>query len=188
MPAMREIWSGGLFWQDRSPKLTAEPPPGGAFFLCGNPEKPRAREQVALDAAAAEMRAGASPGRVGDNAGPLRLTSDVKNKRNRSTQRYDVTAITSRLCAIDYASCGSERDHRCIPTEGSLLAAREHTMFDATHWRQRAEETRVYAEQMKDRDARARMLRVAERYELFAKRAAVHGAAGASRGKTRTPS
>jgi hypothetical protein len=61
-------------------------------------------------------------------------------------------------------------------------------MFDATHWRQRAEDTRVYAEQMRDRDARARMLRVAERYELFAERAAVHGTAGGSRGKTRTPS
>jgi hypothetical protein len=61
-------------------------------------------------------------------------------------------------------------------------------MFDATHWRQRAEETRAYAEQMKDRDARARILRVAERYEMFAKRAEVHGTAGGSRGKTRTPS
>jgi hypothetical protein len=61
-------------------------------------------------------------------------------------------------------------------------------MFDAAHWRKRAEATRAYAEQMTDRDARARMLPVAVRYEMFAKRADVHGTAGRSRGKTRAPS
>jgi hypothetical protein len=61
-------------------------------------------------------------------------------------------------------------------------------MFDAAYWRKRVEETRAYAEQMKDRDARARMLRVAEKYELFARRAELFGTAGKGRGKTRAPS
>ena len=84
-----------------------------------------------------------------------------------------------------------ERDHGYMPTdrifsehEGSLLAAREQTMFDAAHWRRRTDETRAYAEQMKDRDARARMLQVAKRYEMFATRADVLGTAGKSRGKS----
>ena len=61
-------------------------------------------------------------------------------------------------------------------------------MFDAAHWRKRAEETRAYAEQINDRESRARVLKVVEKYELFAKRAELFGTAGKGRGKTRTPS
>jgi hypothetical protein len=43
--------------------------------------------------------------------------------------------------------------------------------FDAKHWRARAEEARVHAEQMKDPVARAEMLKIAEGYEKLARRA-----------------
>lgn len=39
------------------------------------------------------------------------------------------------------------------------------------HWLQRAEEVRTAAEGMRDAEARAAMLRVAENYEMIAKRA-----------------
>lgn len=44
-------------------------------------------------------------------------------------------------------------------------------MLDANHWRARADEARVHAEQMKDPTARATMLKIAEEYEKLAKRA-----------------
>jgi len=44
-------------------------------------------------------------------------------------------------------------------------------MFDAKHWRARAEEARVHAEQMDDLVARGTMLKIAEEYEKLAQRA-----------------
>jgi len=44
-------------------------------------------------------------------------------------------------------------------------------MFDAKHWRARAEEARVHAEQMDDPVARGTMLKIAEEYEKLAQRA-----------------
>jgi hypothetical protein len=55
------------------------------------------------------------------------------------------------------------------------------TMFDATHWRKRAEEGRAFAEQMKDRAQRAKVLKAVEKYEQLAKDAEVHGTAGPGR-------
>jgi hypothetical protein len=43
--------------------------------------------------------------------------------------------------------------------------------FDAKHWRGRAEEARVHAEQIKDPAARAEMLKITEGYEKLAARA-----------------
>jgi hypothetical protein len=42
---------------------------------------------------------------------------------------------------------------------------------DARHWRDRAEEARIHAEQMHDPDARGKMLGIAASYERIAERA-----------------
>jgi len=48
----------------------------------------------------------------------------------------------------------------------------DYSFNDPKHWRERAEEARARAEQMKtDRDARQMMLGIAEDYEKLAKRA-----------------
>jgi hypothetical protein len=44
-------------------------------------------------------------------------------------------------------------------------------MDDPEHWRARAEEARVHAEQMKDPETRRMMLGIAESYEQIARRA-----------------
>jgi hypothetical protein len=44
---------------------------------------------------------------------------------------------------------------------------------DPEHWRQRAEESRVLAEQMSDETAKRMMLRIADDYEMLAVRASV---------------
>jgi hypothetical protein len=46
-----------------------------------------------------------------------------------------------------------------------------HSFNDPKHWRQRAEEARVHAEQMKDPVAKRMMLQIVEDYEKLAKRA-----------------
>ena len=48
-------------------------------------------------------------------------------------------------------------------------------MFDAKHWRARAEEARVHAEQMDDPTVRQTMLKIAEEYEKLAQRAEARG-------------
>ena len=55
-------------------------------------------------------------------------------------------------------------------------------MFDAKHWRARAEEARVHADEMDDPVARGTMLKIADEYEKLAQRAEAR-----ERGK-RTPS
>ena len=42
---------------------------------------------------------------------------------------------------------------------------------DPKHWRERAEEARIHAEQMNDLESKKAMLRIAEDYEKLAKRA-----------------
>jgi len=42
---------------------------------------------------------------------------------------------------------------------------------DPKHWRERAEEARVHAEQMADPEAKQTMLKIAEDYEKLAQRA-----------------
>ena len=44
-------------------------------------------------------------------------------------------------------------------------------MLDAKYWRDRAEEVRIHAGEMRDPVARETMLRIAEEYEKFAQRA-----------------
>jgi hypothetical protein len=58
--------------------------------------------------------------------------------------------------------------------------AEHHFVNDPDHWQRRAEEMRALAADIKDLDARATMLRIAEDYEKLAKRAAQR-AGGASR-------
>ena len=45
------------------------------------------------------------------------------------------------------------------------------TLNDPAHWLQRAEEMRAIAEDMRDLDTRATMLRIADDYERLARRA-----------------
>ena len=47
-----------------------------------------------------------------------------------------------------------------------------HFINGPAHWRQRAQETRALANQIDDEDAKLAMLRIADEYELLAKRAA----------------
>ena len=49
-------------------------------------------------------------------------------------------------------------------------------IYDPEHWRQRAEEMRTMAEDMRDPEARATMLRIAEEYEVLAQCAAKRAA------------
>jgi hypothetical protein len=44
-------------------------------------------------------------------------------------------------------------------------------MFDAKHWRKRAEEARAHADDMQGEDARQAMLEIARAYEKLAERA-----------------
>jgi hypothetical protein len=44
-------------------------------------------------------------------------------------------------------------------------------MLDAKYWRDRAEDVRIHAGEMRDPIARETMLRIAEEYEKFAQRA-----------------
>jgi hypothetical protein len=46
------------------------------------------------------------------------------------------------------------------------------TRLGAEHWRERAEEARLLAQQMTDAEARSRMLRIANDYDKIADRAA----------------
>jgi hypothetical protein len=43
-------------------------------------------------------------------------------------------------------------------------------IYDPKHWRERAEETRILADQIHDSEAKRIMLDIAERYERMAKR------------------
>jgi hypothetical protein len=47
----------------------------------------------------------------------------------------------------------------------------QHFINDPQHWRARAEEARILANQMKDSEAKVAMLRIAEDYEHLAQRA-----------------
>jgi len=46
-----------------------------------------------------------------------------------------------------------------------------HSFNDPKHWRERAEEARVHAEQISDPESKRMMLKIAEDYEKLAKRA-----------------
>lgn len=52
--------------------------------------------------------------------------------------------------------------------------------LDPAHWRERAREARLLAEQMSDRDSRSRMLKIAADYDRLAERAEKAGKASVS--------
>jgi hypothetical protein len=53
------------------------------------------------------------------------------------------------------------------------MADAPHYFSDPEHWRRRAEESRVLAEQMSDQTFRQMMLRIADDYDKLAVRAAM---------------
>src|SRR5690348_9931609 len=55
---------------------------------------------------------------------------------------------------------------------GYMATSSLHPIYDPEHWRKRAEEMRSVADNMHDLVARASMLRIADEYEVLAKRAA----------------
>lgn len=70
----------------------------------------------------------------------------------------------------DYRSVGIDHMARLIGISRPLSAAPH--INDPKHWRERAEETRVIAEQMQDVIARGMMMNVAQDYERLARCAA----------------
>jgi len=79
------------------------------------------------------------------------------------------------LCS-DCAGTGFDRKRsrrmRCETCGGSGLSKTSNVSFldDPRHWRMRGEEARSLAEDMRDQDAKAMMLRIAEDYENIASR------------------
>ena len=59
------------------------------------------------------------------------------------------------------------------PCYSPAMADAPHYFSDPEHWRQRAEESRVLAEQMSDETSRQMMLRIADDYDKLAVRAAM---------------
>ena len=82
----------------------------------------------------------------------------------------DVTAITSRLCAIDYASCGSERDYRCMPLIAYRAGLRSYCAATGLldNLRKHAKEIRDHAHREIDPLLKARLHQVANNLEAAA--------------------
>ena len=65
--------------------------------------------------------------------------------------------------------------------------ANDHQLRSAKHWRDKAEEARTMATQMRNASARAVMEDIAEKYERMAERAARREAGPAIKYKERSP-
>jgi hypothetical protein len=99
------------------------------------------------------------------------LTSGPRNKRKRVTPALkNVTAITSHLCTLDYASRGSERDHPCMRLIAYGAGLRPHcaTMGPLDNLREHAKELRDHAHRETDPLIKARLHQVANNLEAAA--------------------
>ena len=76
-----------------------------------------------------------------------------------------VAAGKAALLATRFIVCQQKR-FRC---EGSAMLTPSFLVTDPEHWRERAESVRVTAGLLNDADAKARMLRIAEGYDVLGK-------------------
>jgi len=65
------------------------------------------------------------------------------------------------------------KDRYRRPCYSPAMADAPHYFSDPEHWRRRAEESRVLAEQMSDETSRQMMLKIADDYDKLAVRAAM---------------
>jgi hypothetical protein len=89
-------------------------------------------------------------------------------------RRSPVSSNAKRFHGIGKGAWRALAKDRCRrPCYSPAMADAPHYFSDPEHWRRRAEESRVLAEQMSDQTFRQMMLRIADDYDKLAVRAAM---------------